>query len=243
MTDAPKFQQQDFINIIMPNGTIRQLACARWTDGDHRCYFHGHSFIGGKKDIAAKVQEVIAAQDKAGYYEPQTHPSANEEPHYVEALSNEPRAVLAERAMKEAWKAAALALDRCVCPSCQRQKQIQAGPLLDRARELEAKDDWFPRATRKLDSLNFEGVNPVSYMSAAELLGLLDKCNLKPGRIVRTAEGHISFWFSDGEVKVRVEACEDGEFVISTLGLNSTHTEYKTAAEVMAELTRDPQRI
>jgi hypothetical protein len=242
-SDAPKFKQQDFINIIMPNGVIRQLACARWTDGDHRCYFHGHSFIGGKKDIAEKVQAVIAEQEKAGYYEPQTHASADEEPHYVEALSPpEPKEVLVEREMKNAWKNAAVLMESARLQTSGKDEMIElAHNAMARARELEAHDRWYPRARRKLDSLNFEGVNPVSYMSAQELLVILDKCNLKPNRIVRTAEALISLWFTEWTVSFRVACCEDGAFVISTMGLNPTHTEHGTAAEVAAELTSDDQ--
>ena len=242
MGKDPEFSSFNFITIIR-KGVSSQLACARWTDGDHRCNFHGQSFIGSKEYILAEVQKVIAEQEKDGWTDQQIFPYPapdKEEPHYVEARSSEPKAVLAERAMREAWKRAAVLLEAARLQTSSKEEMIeQAHNAMARARELEAHDNWYPRACHKLDSLNFEGMNPVSYMSAAELLAILGKCNLKPNRIVRTAETLISLWFTEWAVSFRVECCEDGAFVISTMGLNPTHTEHSTAAEVAAELTSD----
>jgi hypothetical protein len=244
MSKDPKFQQNDFI-IIFRNGVSSHLACARWTNGDHRAYFHGNSYIGSKEYICAEVQKVIEGQEKAGWTDQQIFPYPapdDEEPHYVEAMSPEPKAVLAERAMREAWKRAAVLLEAARLQTSNKEEMIeQAHNAMARARELESHDNWYPRACHKLDSLNFEGLNPVSYMSAAELLAILMKCNLKPNRIVRTAETLISLWFTEWAVSFRVECCEDGAFVISTMGLNPTHTEHGTAAEVAAELTSDEE--
>lgn len=69
----PKFQSQNFITIFR-KGVSSELACARWTDGDHRAYFHGQSFIGSKEYIAAEVQKIIAEQEKAGWTDQQIFP-------------------------------------------------------------------------------------------------------------------------------------------------------------------------
>jgi len=99
--------------------------------------------------------------------------------------------------------------------------------------------DWHSRALRKLETLNEDGLNRVSYLAADSLLRELSYRDIKPDRIVRTADFLISMWFVlPSTSKIRVEACEDGEFVLSLLSRSSasTHMEFATAADVAKEL-------
>ena len=100
--------------------------------------------------------------------------------------------------------------------------------------------DWLPRAQNKLASLNYDGLNQASYEGAGDLVLELARIKMKPVRIVRTAENLIAFWLFNGG-KTRIEACEDGEFVLSILYPDrpATHLEFKTASAVGDELTRE----
>lgn len=99
---------------------------------------------------------------------------------------------------------------------------------------------WADRARLRLKTLNYKGLNEASYQGAKNLIQELARIKMKPDRIVRTADNLISFWLSDGN-KVRIEACEDGEFVLSILNIDGphSHTEFKTASDVADELTRE----
>jgi len=92
---------------------------------------------------------------------------------------------------------------------------------------------------RGLDTLNFEGMNQISLASAECLLLELTKFDIKPGRIVRTAEAVISMWFKVEAAKFRIECCEDGEFALSIIKDESTHTEFKAASTAVKELAAE----
>ena len=100
-------------------------------------------------------------------------------------------------------------------------------------------DNWAPRALVRLQALENDGVDVASYAAANRLLKELAEHDIKPDRIVRTAEDLIAFWFKGGE-KAHVEACSDGEYVISiylsSLEGECEHHELATAVDVVTTL-------
>lgn len=101
------------------------------------------------------------------------------------------------------------------------------------------KPDLKTRALAKLKTMQDE-VDPRSYQRAQTMLTLLIQAGVTPGRIVATADRLVAIWFSEGLLKMRIEACEDGEFVLSKGprdgGAAMTHTEYASAHELMRGL-------
>ena len=97
-----------------------------------------------------------------------------------------------------------------------------------------ALDDWHPRALAKLDTLNFEGLDQDSLAWAKHLLLHLKRHDIKPKRIIRTAEATIAMWFKS-EIKARIECCDDG-FVLSIIDEKNKHTTHNSAESVLGAL-------
>lgn len=98
------------------------------------------------------------------------------------------------------------------------------------------RDTW----VGKLEHLRGEGLVTASYSAAHELLIELALHGINPGRIVATAEDTVSVWLwtDRRHSKLRIEACEDGEFVVTHIGVAKlTHTECRVVADVLDLLT------
>ena len=91
---------------------------------------------------------------------------------------------------------------------------------------------WYLRALTKLYYLKGrKGINEVSFVKAKELLHALSIVDIKPDRIVRTAEDTVSMWKTIRGIKLRVLACEDGNLVVSKFETSTTHEEFSTIEE------------
>tara|TARA_R110002073_G_scaffold329479_2_gene511966 strand:+ start:10380 stop:10970 length:591 start_codon:yes stop_codon:yes gene_type:complete len=96
---------------------------------------------------------------------------------------------------------------------------------------------WLPRAMTKLERLNADGLDAQSYEAAKELLNSLALNDIKPARIVSTAEDTVAVWIKSPTVKIRIEACDDGEFVMSRLHEEPpSHDEFSDATAVITEI-------
>jgi len=96
-------------------------------------------------------------------------------------------------------------------------------------------DDWHPRALRKLETLNTEGLDQGSLAWSKELLLELRGHGIKPDRIIRTEEDVIAMWFRGTGTNYRIECADDG-YVLSILAEKSRHIEFGGASGVIGAL-------
>jgi len=101
--------------------------------------------------------------------------------------------------------------------------------------EFLIKPAWLARAMAKLDSLSAEQVLEEESLEAARgLLNALAEWSMKPSRIVDTAEQTISIWLVTDATKVRIECCDDGQYLVSRLHeVPPTHDECQSLASVL----------
>ena len=96
-------------------------------------------------------------------------------------------------------------------------------------------DDWHPRALIRLETLDSrEGLDQLSLAWAKELLLELKQHDIKPDRIIRSAEDTIAMWFKN-EVRAHIECCDDG-YVLSIIDEKNTHVPFESASSIVGAL-------